>query len=91
MLSAAQSTAWPERIWDRPGDAALQVVDSGEVVWLPVRRWHGPVLAEEVTVLEKVESPALDVGCGPGATPRLLEASVMTRTHVTDGRSVWSD
>ena len=74
MLSAAESVAWPEVIWDRPVDAALRLVGSGEIMPLPVRRWHGPVLAEEATVLEKVESPVLDVGCGPGRHAAALRA-----------------
>lgn len=66
MLSTAEPTGWPDAIWERPLDAALRIVDSAEVVLLPVLRWHGPVLAEEATVLDRVESPVLDVGCGPG-------------------------
>jgi SAM-dependent methyltransferase len=66
MLSTAESGGWPETVLDRPADAVLRLVDTEEVVRLPVGRWHGPVLAEELAILEKVRSPVLDVGCGPG-------------------------
>jgi SAM-dependent methyltransferase len=39
---------------------------AGDVVALPVGRWHGPVGPEEHRVLARAESPVLDVGCGPG-------------------------
>lgn len=74
MLITDEAAGWPETIWDRPADATLRLVDSGDVVALPVRRWHGPVLAEEATVLAKVESPVLDVGCGPGRHAAALRA-----------------
>jgi SAM-dependent methyltransferase len=65
-MSAAETAAWPDVILGRPADASLRLVDSGEIVSLPVRRWHGPVLAEEAAVLARAKSPVLDVGCGPG-------------------------
>jgi SAM-dependent methyltransferase len=46
-----------------------------EVVTLPVGRWHGPVPPEEIHLLSRVQSPVLDVGCGPGRhVAALLEA-----------------
>lgn len=74
MLTTAEATAWPEAIWEGPADATLRLVGSEEVVALPVSRWHGPVLDEESTVLAKVHSPALDVGCGPGRHAAALRA-----------------
>jgi SAM-dependent methyltransferase len=74
VLSTAEPTAWPETILERPTEAALRVLDSGEVVHLQVRRWHGPVLAEEVTILERAQSPVLDVGCGPGRLAAALRS-----------------
>ncbi len=68
MLSPAPAAApaWPEAIWDGTVEAAICVLGSDEIVALPVERWHGPVLAEEATILARAESPVLDVGCGPG-------------------------
>jgi SAM-dependent methyltransferase len=65
-VSTAESTAWPDVILGRPADASLRFGDSGESLLLPVTRWHGPVLAEEMPVLARAQSPVLDVGCGPG-------------------------
>lgn len=44
----------------------MEMLGSRELMHLPVRRWHGPVSAEELTILTRVDSPVLDVGCGPG-------------------------
>ena len=59
-------SAWPDAVLDRPSDASLRMLGSEEMMPLPVRRWHGPVLAEELTILARVANPVLDVGCGPG-------------------------
>ena len=59
-------SAWPDGVLARPSDAVLHLSGSDELVPLPVHRWHGPVLAEELTVLARVQSPVLDIGCGPG-------------------------
>jgi SAM-dependent methyltransferase len=74
-LSAAGAAVWPEVLWDGPVDAVLRMVDSELHLPLPVGRWHGPVLAEEMTVLERVQSPVLDVGCGPGRHAAALRES----------------
>jgi SAM-dependent methyltransferase len=69
---AADTRPWPDAIlgvdtaFERPHDAHLRVVDTEEVIHLPVRRWHQAVAAQELRVLDGVRSPVLDVGCGPG-------------------------
>ncbi|HEX6392731.1 MAG TPA: class I SAM-dependent methyltransferase [Acidimicrobiales bacterium] len=57
---------WPEAIFHGTREARLHLVDTREVIALPVNRWHGPMLPEEATLLESVTSPILDIGCGPG-------------------------
>lgn len=59
-------SAWPDGVLAYPSDASLRVLGSTELMPLPVQRWHGPVLAEELTILGRVRSPVLDIGCGPG-------------------------
>lgn len=39
---------------------------DGESVTLPVDRWLGPPLKEELALLDRATGPVLDVGCGPG-------------------------
>lgn len=58
--------AWPDVVLAHPSDATLELLGTRELMPLPVRRWHGAVRTEELTILERVESPVLDVGCGPG-------------------------
>ena len=59
-------TAWPETLFRDSARARLRLVDSAEAIDLPVHRWHGPILAEDAMLLESIQSPVLDVGCGPG-------------------------
>lgn len=48
----------------------LRLLGRGEPVQrtlaLPVERWHGPILEEELFILRRSRSPVLDIGCGPG-------------------------
>jgi SAM-dependent methyltransferase len=46
--------------------AALLRSDSGRVLRLDGRRWVEPATAADVRLLELVDGPVLDVGCGPG-------------------------
>jgi SAM-dependent methyltransferase len=66
--AVADSGPWPETIFEKSPvtEARLHLVDNTEVITLPVHRWHGPMLPEEVALLESISSPVLDVGCGPG-------------------------
>jgi SAM-dependent methyltransferase len=64
--TVAEHSHWPESIFRSPGEARLRLVGTAEAIQLPVRRWHGPMLLEEVALLDSVVSPVLDVGCGPG-------------------------
>lgn len=70
VVPDADPDAMPDAVsgpWRRraPRSAAL-VTGDGEVVDLPVERWHGPADAAEVSLLGAVADPVLDVGCGPG-------------------------
>jgi SAM-dependent methyltransferase len=76
--SLADSSPWPDELLGSPPDvrsgksgptSLLRIhhaSGAGEIVALPVGRWHGPVRAEEWRVLAKADGPVLDVGCGPG-------------------------
>jgi SAM-dependent methyltransferase len=85
--SVAELSPWPDELLGHPPDVRLDgsgptprlrlCHPSGvdEVVALPVGRWHGPVPPEELRVLDRAESPVLDVGCGPGRhVAALIEA-----------------
>ena len=64
--TAAPPGQWPEAVFRAPVGARLHLVDSAEVIHLPVQRWHGPLLPEEAALFAAVRGPILDVGCGPG-------------------------
>jgi SAM-dependent methyltransferase len=79
VLSIAGLDPWPEELLARPPIPAplrragpgpqLRIqhrTGGGEVVTLPIGRWHGPVPIEERPVLAWARSPVLDIGCGPG-------------------------
>jgi SAM-dependent methyltransferase len=40
--------------------------ETGEALDLDLRRWHDPATAEEAALLETVDGPVIDLGCGPG-------------------------
>ena len=40
--------------------------EGGEVLNLDTARWHAEASADELAVLDTVDGPVLDVGCGPG-------------------------
>ena len=66
--AVAETAPWPEAIFrgSPSTEARLHLFDTAEVITLPLHRWHGPMLQEEIALLESVSSPVLDVGCGPG-------------------------
>lgn len=74
--AAADASPWPESLFEalnhrdvshpHPDHARLRAVHNAEVIDLPLNRWHGPLLPEEVALLGCISSPVLDVGCGPG-------------------------
>jgi len=79
VLSIAGLDPWPEELLAGPPipmpvrragpGPRLRIQHStggGEVVALPIGRWHGPVPTEERHVLAWARSPVLDIGCGPG-------------------------
>lgn len=59
---------WPEAIFQDDGaaEARLHPYGTAEAIPLPLHRWHGPMLPEEVDLLGAVRGPVLDIGCGPG-------------------------
>jgi SAM-dependent methyltransferase len=48
-----------------PHEGAVRRAD-GHLEPLPLDRWLGPVDAADAELLERVEDPVLDIGCGPG-------------------------
>jgi SAM-dependent methyltransferase len=40
--------------------------DTGETLELDLGRWHDPATDEEADLLDTVEGPVIDLGCGPG-------------------------
>lgn len=44
----------------------LRSSDTGEALPLDAGRWHGDATGEEQAVLDTVEGPVIDIGCGPG-------------------------
>lgn len=49
-----------------PGAALRTVSADGSVLPLALERWLGPLTAADEGVLDRVQAPVLDVGCGPG-------------------------
>jgi SAM-dependent methyltransferase len=78
IATGAAENAWPEAVFDDPSEAQLRLAGTTEAIHLPVRRWHGPMLPEEVALFESVVGPVLDVGCGPGR-----HAAALARAGVT--------
>jgi SAM-dependent methyltransferase len=46
--------------------ATLLRAENGEVVDLDAARWHGDATKDECLLLDEVDGPVLDIGCGPG-------------------------
>ena len=40
--------------------------DTGEALELDLGRWHDPATDEEADLLDTVDGPVIDLGCGPG-------------------------
>jgi SAM-dependent methyltransferase len=58
-----------------PRDAALRRAD-GTVVPLPLDQWLGPIDDADAALLERVEEPVIDIGCGPGRHVAALRDAV---------------
>ncbi len=46
--------------------AVVLRADTGEALELDLGRWHDPATDEEAGLLDTVEGPVIDLGCGPG-------------------------
>ena len=46
--------------------AVVLRADTGEVLELDLGRWHDPATDEEADLLDTVDGPVIDLGCGPG-------------------------
>ena len=57
-----------------PHEGALRRQD-GSLDPLPLDRWLGPVDEADSAILERVEGPVLDIGCGPGRHVAALRAA----------------
>ena len=57
-----------------PYEAAVRR-DDGLVAPLPLAHWLAPADTADAAVLERVDSPALDIGCGPGRHLAALRAA----------------
>ncbi|MDP9072119.1 MAG: class I SAM-dependent methyltransferase [Actinomycetota bacterium] len=57
--------------WVQEGGWLVLRAESGQVLTMDTDRWHGAASTEERAVLDVVDAPVIDVGCGPG---RLLES-----------------
>ncbi|MFY1636476.1 class I SAM-dependent methyltransferase [Solwaraspora sp. WMMB335] len=59
------------------------LVQGDGVRWrLPVERWHGPVEAATVAVVDRCSGPTLDLGCGPGRVTVALARAGVTAVGV---------
>jgi SAM-dependent methyltransferase len=78
-IAQADLDPWPEELLARPPSpvplwragpsSRLRIqhpTGGGEVVVLPIGRWHGLVPVEERNILAWARGPVLDIGCGPG-------------------------
>jgi SAM-dependent methyltransferase len=46
--------------------AVVLRADTGETLELDLGRWHDPATDEEAHLLDTVDGPVIDLGCGPG-------------------------
>jgi SAM-dependent methyltransferase len=46
--------------------AVVLRADTGETLELDLGRWHDPATEEEADLLDTVDGPVIDLGCGPG-------------------------
>ena len=44
----------------------LRLSDTGEALSLDTARWHADATCEEEAMLDTVDGPVIDIGCGPG-------------------------
>lgn len=70
LASAAQHL-----LGDGPLPRARLRLADGRLEPLPLDRWLAPADATDIAVLERVEAPVLDLGCGPGRHLAALRAA----------------
>jgi len=56
-----------------PARARVRLAD-GRLEPLPLDRWLAPADEVDAAVLERVDAPVLDIGCGPGRHAQALAA-----------------
>ena len=59
------TVATPPAEAERPTPTRCLRTIDGRMLSLPADRWFGPVTPTEQRLLERVEGPTLDIGCGP--------------------------
>ena len=61
--------------------------ETGEVLELDLGRWHDPATEEETGLLDTVDGPVIDLGCGPGRLVVHLESRQVTALGVDSSPS----
>jgi len=65
LRNPALSQAHPSRWAPGRPSVVLRTAD-GDTLDMDLTRWHDPATAEEQELLDAVEGPVIDLGCGPG-------------------------
>ena len=55
---------------------------DGQAASLGLSRWHGAARGADASLLDAIDGPALDIGCGPG---RIVAALVDRNVLASDG------
>jgi SAM-dependent methyltransferase len=61
--------------------------DTGETLELDLGRWHDPATDEETDLLDTLDGPVIDLGCGPGRLVVHLESHQVTALGVDSSPS----
>jgi len=69
------ATAAQHSLGDGPPHEGVLRRADGKLDTLPLDRWLGPVDETDNEILERVEGPVLDIGCGPGRHVAALRAA----------------
>ena len=69
------ATAVQHSLGDGPPHEGVLRRADGTLDPLPLDRWLGPVDEADSAILERVEGPVLDIGCGPGRHVAALRAA----------------